>query len=170
MKPPVASTTPRFARTASSPVSVRATTPTTRPSAASTSETPRAPAATRAPLAVSAASSFCIRKPPAAPSFWGWWPRGAGRASAANGCAASLPEKISPSSVGGSVPPSGWKLALNGTPCATSQWKCSTLRSQNSPIFAASGPGPQAAIRYWNIASGESSKPHCFCTGVPPPR
>ena len=34
------------------------------------------------------------------------------------------------------MPLSGWKLGLKGTRCATSQWKCSTLRSQKGAIVA----------------------------------
>nr|WP_284454818.1 hypothetical protein [Actinomadura madurae] len=122
-----------------------------------------------APASATAAISFSIRIPPANIGVSGRCPRGAGRAIVLYGQAFS-PSHIRPSSVCGIQPGASNRLSLNGTPRARNHSKCSTLPSQYSRSFSSSACGPSAALRKANMSSGVSSKPHAFCTRVPPPR
>ncbi len=92
MKPPAARITPWLARTSFSFLSISATTPTTRPSSAVTSVKQSAFATVLAPAWLTPAMIFCMIRPPASPSVFGLWPRGAGFAFSLKGNAASFPE------------------------------------------------------------------------------
>ena len=121
--------------------------------------------------AATAARSFCIKRPPACPGICGTWPRGAGFATCGYGHASSLPG-VDEAVVGRRlaavvrVEDRLERHALVDEPVVVRR-RCLGSRARSSPRRAA---GRSVAIRYLNISSGESSKPHSFWSGVPPPR